>query len=279
MISGFARWQLERGYALGSVNVRLSTVRTYSALAVRAGTMKPEEYAMVMAIKGYGSDERASTDASRQASGAGTRLGSRKPGPRLLTSRQAAELKFQPATPQGRRDAVMMALLLDHGLRVSEMATLQVTNIDINSGELRFFRRSLGQLHVQRLTFDAMKAALAYVYLDAPALGDLLRASLKDGNLQHVGMTARGVTGRVRTLGSAVGVQGLSALDCRHYWALQSALSGLSLEELRELGGWRSPATPLRYLQLASQPQAEREDQSTKVAPTESTERLVRAVG
>jgi hypothetical protein len=48
-----------------------------------------------------------------------------------IAQKQAKKLKSQPDTPQGRRDALLMCLLLDHGLRVGEVARLQVSDFDL----------------------------------------------------------------------------------------------------------------------------------------------------
>ena len=79
----------------------------------------------------------------------------------------------------------------------------------------------------------------------------MLRASRKGGALQDAGMTARALTARVRDLGAAVGLVGLSAHDLRHYWATRAARSGTPLDRLQDAGGWASPAMPLRYVETA----------------------------
>lgn len=38
---------------VGSGNVRLSTVKTYARLAVKAGTMKQDTYANIQPVQGY----------------------------------------------------------------------------------------------------------------------------------------------------------------------------------------------------------------------------------
>jgi integrase len=84
---------------------------------------------------------------------------------------------------------------------------------------------------------------------DPPAQGLALRASRKGGALQDAGMTARALTARVRDLGAAVGLVGLSAHDLRHYWATRAARNGTPLDRLQDAGGWTSPAMPLRYVE------------------------------
>ena len=184
-----------------------------------------------------------------------TRKGAKKPQPVSLTPEQAAQLKAQPDTPQGRRDALLLCLLLDHGLRVGEVAGLAVRDFDLAAGELRFYRPKVDKIQTHKLTADTLAAARAYMVgaEDAPAQGPVLRASRKGGALlqSSAGMTAWALTARVRDLGAAVGLVGLSAHDLRHYWATRAARNGTPLDRLQDAGGWASPAMPLRYVENA----------------------------
>jgi integrase len=54
-------------------------------------------------------------------------------------------------------------------------------------------------------------------------------------------MSERSITDRVRVLGKEVGLEGLSAHDCRHYWARR-----VGVLRLQEAGGWSSLATTRR---------------------------------
>jgi len=64
-------------------------------------------------------------------------------------------------------------------------------------------------------------------------------------------MTERASTARVRTLGLAIGVHGLSAHDYRHHWATQAARHKTPIDRLQDAGRWSSPAMPLRYVEAA----------------------------
>jgi integrase len=143
-----------------------------------------------------------------------------------------------------------MCLLLDHGLRVGEVAGLAVENLDLEGGLLRFFRPKVGKQQTHRLSEDTLRIARACAsFRDLPASGKLLRCSHKDGRLGKTGMTARAITLRVRTLGIERGVPGLSAHDCRHYWANTAARHGTDPFALQEAGGWSSLAMPRRYVE------------------------------
>jgi len=90
-------------------------------------------------------------------------------------------------------------------------------------------------------------------------VGNLWRASAskKDGRqaagtLTGQGMTERALIKRVMTtLGQATGISGLSAHDCRHYWATRAARNNTPVDRLQDAGGWNSPAMPLRYVAAA----------------------------
>lgn len=247
LVAIFLRWLLRGGYAIGTVNGHLSTVKSYARLAMLAGALDRGEYGAMLAVKGYRHNEAQHIDELRAV----TRTGAKKAAPVILTPAQAAALRKQPDTPQGRRDGLLLALLLDHGLRVGELAGLAVTDLDLEAGELRFYRPKVDKLQTHQLTPAARKAARVYLAADAPAMGPLLRASQKGGQLTGAGMTERAITDRVRTLGAAVGLSGLSAHDLRHYWATRAARNGTPVDRLQDAGGWASPAMPLRYVEAA----------------------------
>ncbi len=40
-------WLLQQGYALGTINVKLSTVKQYAGLAFQAGAIDPTQHALI----------------------------------------------------------------------------------------------------------------------------------------------------------------------------------------------------------------------------------------
>jgi hypothetical protein len=123
-VEAFRNWQLSQGYAIGSLNGRLSTVRTYAKIAARAGAITPQESILIASMQGYASKEAKHIDDKRRADGIPTRTGAKKAEAVTIPKDIAQALKQQPETWQGRRDALIMCLLLDHGLRVEEIVIL-----------------------------------------------------------------------------------------------------------------------------------------------------------
>lgn len=246
LVEAFIKWQLQTGYAIPSINVRLSSVKTYARLAMQVGTLTPQEYALIRAVQGYTYREQARIDQRRPIK----RIGLKKAEPVKITPEQAAALKQQPDTPQGRRDTLLMCLLLDHGLRVGEVAALSVRDFDMGNFTLRFYRPKVNKEQVHRLseaTHAALQACFAAGELDTSGL--LLRRSKKNEELGETGMSERAITGRVHFLGEKLGIVGLSAHDCRHFWATSAARHGTDPFALQEAGGWSSLAMPRRYIE------------------------------
>jgi integrase len=130
------------------------------------------------------------------------------------------------------------------------VAALSRTDFDAAAGELRFFRPKVNKEQVHHLTRPTLNALKAYINSgDAPASGLMLRRSKKNEELGAAGMSERAITGRVEFLGQKLGIESLSAHDCRHYWATSAARHGTDPFVLQEAGGWSSLAMPRRYVE------------------------------
>jgi len=170
----------------------------------------------------------------------------------VLSHKDALTLKReQPDTAQGWRDAILMCLLLDHGLRCSEMAALLFEHINLYEETLTFYREKVDLVQTHQLSKDTRAALRHYLEHAALTAGEhLLRGSRRGGRLLGR-MSERAVTARVNVLGERLGVEQLSAHDGRHTWATLAIKAGTDLKALQDAGGWKSPYMPLRYAEAA----------------------------
>lgn len=255
IVEGFKVWMSQQGYAIASVNRRLSTIRTFAKIAAKAGAITAQESILIASVEGYANKEAKHIDEKRKAEGMQTRKGYKKAEAVSIPEDVAQALKQQPNTPQGRRDALLMCLFLEHGLRVSEIALLTRQNFDLKAGTFTFYRPKVDKTQTHTLTPDTRKALAVYLKYDAPADGILWRKSNKgtgklSGQMSDVSAT-RALTKRVELLGRKAGIEGLSAHDARHYWATFEARNNTPVDRLMDAGGWSSPAMPLRYIESA----------------------------
>ena len=217
------------------------------SMMINTGAIPAGELALIRGISGYRGGEAEHVNERRRV----TRTGAKKAEPVRLTKEQAAALRAQPDTPQGRWDALLILLFLDLGRRCGEVAGLTVENVNPAEGLLTVYRPKVNKTQTHAPTNGLLRALLAYMTNDAPATGPLLRASSKSGQLAGAGLSERAITGRVRELGERIGVKGLSAHDLRHCWATRAARNGTPLGRLQDAGGWNSPAMPMRYVESA----------------------------
>lgn len=242
IVSDFVQWMLEDGFAIGTINIRLSTVKTYLRLAAKAGSIPYSELVALQLVKGYSYAQGENVNEQRN----NTNKGVKKSQPVALAREQVALLKKPMGTPQGRRDTLLMCLLLDHGLRCGEVADLAPDDIRLSEGLMVFRREKVKKTQRHKLSADTLVALIGYLEVYQPTQR-LLAGSRKGGQLEGV-MSRRAITKRVKVLGQRVlGIEGLSAHDCRHAWVESAIRGGTDIKSLQQAGGWSSPAMPLRY--------------------------------
>ena len=243
LVAAWQQDQLNHGAAIGSINRRLACVKRFAKLAQQADALTVGEALKIASIASITHKAAANIDAGRER----TRTATKRSTATVLTADQIAALKAQPDTPQGRRDALLMCLLLDHGLRAGELAALEVTSIDLAAKTLHFWREKVGMWQTHRLTTDTLKAAQNWLAKDARAIGPLFRGSRKGGTLTDAPLTRISISTRVADLGATLGVK-LSAHDLRHTWATKASKKS-SMIALRDAGGWKSLTMPNRYIE------------------------------
>lgn len=232
ILEAFLDWQKREGYAIGSINVRLATVKAYCHLAYETEKIGRDTHTHIQGVRGITRRRARKIDADREVS----RIGRKKAQPVDIPLELLPRLKFPDTGFLAVRDALLMCLLLDHGLRVGEIAILKKGAINLRSRMMVYERPKVDKPQQDRLTKDALKAARAYLPTIPPeqeSLFDLAIISIEE---------------RVRTLGKLTGIEGLSPHDCRHSWASRAARNGTPLERLKQAGGWSNLETPLRYI-------------------------------
>lgn len=258
LISGFKRWMLKEGYAIGSVNVRLATIKTYCALATQAGYLPASELALIRTVRGVKQTEGRNIDEKREQA----RVGRKKARPVSVAPSRIKLLKRQLLADDSniaRRDALLVCLLADHGLRCGEIALLEANSIDLDAGTFTFYRHKVHKTQTHLLSADTLAAALCYFEVITPT-GKLFEGIHRDERVAEDGTHKKGknpedgfsrnaINERIKQLGKRVGIRNLSPHDLRHYWATDASRNGTDVARLQQAGGWSSAHMPLRYIE------------------------------
>ena len=158
----------------------------------------------------------------------------------------------------GLRDSAILATMSDAMLRVSEVAALDVADVDTTDGTVTVRRSKTDQEATGAVLFlgPATVARIA-AWQEAADVqdGPLFRRVCKGGKRVLDRLTARSVRNIVTARAEAAGVAGrISGHSLRVGSAQSLAAAGASVVEMQNAGRWQSPSRPGQYArgQLAS---------------------------
>lgn len=167
-----------------------------------------------------------------------------KPVP-VLTDDELAALIKTCGTREfaDRRDEALMRLLLDCGIRVSELVGLDVDDLDLDQGMtlVRGKGRKIRPIYMGARTVRALdrylraRAGHRMAHLDALLL------------TQRGRMSTDGARDRIRIRGEQAGIPDLHPHRFRHTWAHDYLMSGGQERDLKRLAGWSSDVMLERY--------------------------------
>jgi integrase len=214
-----------------TINVRLSAVRKMVGEARREGMIGQEEAASLTDIPNI-----------RQK---GTRLGN------WLTREQAKELLAVPdrSTLKGKRDYVILALLVGCALRRNELAELDVDTIQQREGRwvLADLEGKGRRIRTVAIPIWVKQGINAWMTAAGIEKGRLLRSIAKGGKLgESLGDWA--VWSVVEQSAREIGIERFGAHDLRRTCAKLCRKNGGDLEQIKFLLGHSSIQTTERYL-------------------------------
>jgi integrase len=223
---------LARNLSASTVNVKLSAIRKLVEEAKRAGLLGAEEASHM-------------TDVPNIAQ-RGARLGN------WLTKEQAKELLAVPdrSTLQGKRDYVILALLVGCALRRQELASLDVETIQLREGrwvlaDLEGKGRRVRTVAIPIWVKHGINAWMTAAGIEE---GRLLRSIRKGGKKIGVGLSDWSVWSVVEQAAKDIGIERFGAHDLRRTCAKLCRKAGGDLEQIKFLLGHSSIQTTERYL-------------------------------
>jgi integrase len=215
-----------------TINVRLSAIRKLVGEARRNEVISLEEAANLTDVPNV-----------RQK---GTRLGN------WLTREQAKELLAVPdrSTLKGKRDYVIIALLVGCALRRRELATLNIEDIQLREG--RWVIIDLlgkgGRIRTVAVPIWVKQGINAWMTAAKIEDGRLLRPVSKSGKILRDELGDWAIWSVVEQSSKQIGIEHFGAHDLRRTCAKLCRKSGGDLEQIKFLLGHSSIQTTERYL-------------------------------
>jgi integrase len=215
-----------------TINVRLSAVRKMIGEARKNGMLGAEEAATLTDVPNI--------------SQKGTRLGN------WLTREQAKELLAIPdrSTLKGKRDYVILALLVGCALRRNELAELDVETIQQREGrwvlaDLEGKGRRIRTVAVPIWVKQGIDAWMTAAGIED---GRLLRSVSKSGKVNRDTLSDWAIWSVVEQSSQQIGIEHFGAHDLRRTCAKLCRKNGGDLEQIKFLLGHSSIQTTERYL-------------------------------
>jgi site-specific recombinase XerD len=172
-----------------------------------------------------------------------------------LSREQVEQITSLPdrSTPQGRRDWIILAVLLGAGLRRSEMASLDFDHIKrqpTKNGQMRGVLDVTGKgakqrvIPISKLLEDGLNE-----WQKETGEGRVARAVNKSGTING-SLSDHAVNDIVKKYGALIGLPELEAHDCRRTFSRLGYEAGVPVEQISKLLGHESIETTLTYLGL-----------------------------
>jgi integrase len=215
-----------------TINVRLSAVRKLVGEARRNGMIGQEEAASLTDIPNIQQK--------------GTRLGN------WLTGEQAKELLAVPdrSALKGKRDYVILALLVGCALRRNELAELDVETIQQREGRwvLADLEGKGRRIRTVAIPIWVKQGINAWMTAAGIEDGPLLRSVSKSGKVNRESLSDWAVWSVVEQSSKQIGIEHFGAHDLRRTCAKLCRKNGGDLEQIKFLLGHSSIQTTERYL-------------------------------
>lgn len=234
VINNFIDWEIEQAYSAGTINQSITALKRYAQFAFRVGIISDTHWLEIKKIKHfYGKEAKELNQNTAHRKGA-RRVGVKN----SISTEQAVQLKNFPSnTRNNKRANLIMSLLLDHGLKKHEIATLNTEQFDIKTKVL-FFERNNRNVEVQ-LTSDTVRAITEL--LKCPEVlvpGPLIMSIEKRSSERFTGERIKPdvLYYLVRKAGNKVGINKLNMQDCHAYWKKDVIKRGADLSVIQPNG-------------------------------------------
>lgn len=225
-IIAFQKDQLDKGFAVSTIERRLSAIKGLHRFALREGYVETDPAQAIPLPK---KPERL---------------------PGVLSVEQISSLldSIDTSTPIGKRDATMLEVLYGCGLRVSELVNLDRSHMLVDEGFLRVFGKGSKErmVPISGIAFDRMIEYLNDVRpeLENPrtAANAALFLNARGGRL-----TRQSVHRIVTRAGMSIGVKNLHPHTLRHSFATHLLEGGADLRSIQDMLGHADIATTQIY--------------------------------
>lgn len=227
-LTGYVLHLREREYARSTVARKVAAVKSFCHFLVSDGILRADP-----------TDNLASPRVDKFV-------------PKAISEAEVRQLLAKPSesiTPESLRDKAMLETLYSTGMRVSELTSLDVSDVDLAQSEVGCGKRPDRQRRVP-LTEDAVNSITRYLTEGRPKL----RTSndMPALFLNHRGnrLTRQGFWLILKSYADSLGISDITPHTIRHSFAVHNLANGCELRDIQRIMGHMSLATTQVYQQV-----------------------------
>jgi integrase/recombinase XerD len=242
-VETIASWQALTSDHLGAYLLHLRT-RDYAASTVARKTAALKSFSSWLQSEGIVADDLGTNLAAPRVDKYVPKAISLEDVRRLLEQPKLAT----PDKPESVRDFAMLSLLYDSGMRVSELVSLDVSDLDLEAWTVRCQGKA-GRSRV--VTLGPVASGAVSAYLDR-AREQLVTAGSDSLFVNHRGgrLTRQGFWLILKSYAERAGIEGITPHTLRHTHAAHALARGAELSDIQKQLGHVSISTTQVYRQV-----------------------------
>jgi integrase/recombinase XerD len=227
-LTGYVLYLRERDYARSTIARKVAAVKSFCQFLVSDGVLRSNP-----------SENLASPRVDKYA-------------PKAISEDSIKRLLSKPmesSSPEALRDKAMLETLYATGMRVSELTSLDIADLDLVRSEI-VCRSRLDRERRVPLCDDAIRALTVYLTEGRPHLRG--SASVAALFLNHRGnrLTRQGFWLILKSYADACGIADITPHTIRHSFAVHNLANGSELRDIQQIMGHMSLSTTQIYQQI-----------------------------
>jgi integrase len=264
-VETFKIYLMERGNAFQTINSYLSAIKMHAKWAYQAGHLPAEEYNQIKEIDQLTVTKEERTRAFHKMPKLSPEekkkravldetinlIGLKKQDSYVLSTTEKQKLiaTCDPTTITGKRELAIVYCFLDLGLRVGELCSLDISQVDFYKNEVTFYREKVSKTQTHYMSKRLREALIDFISHCPVKFNQGLFISFSNRSKGN-SLSTRWVRGLIQHKGKEIDLPvNLGPHDLRHTWATETADKQIPLPNLVQAGGWTGPGTALRYIE------------------------------
>lgn len=258
LLRAYQEYMLQDGYAIGTINVRIYTVRAFCRMATQAKIINEEEFSQICLVENIKPRDGQNLDKSRPIT---RKANAKKAKSTLLSAKQVQQIlqyceeESKQPNLTGRRHAVRDKLVILLGfklaLRVGEIAGLTLSSLTQEKGRwILTFDRPKVYLEKQRLevTGECLEAYQAWLHIRLSETDNKQEPLFNAERLPGQAINTGTLSHRIALLARRVlGIDHVGMHDGRHYWIDDVIENDTDINTFTQAGGWKRATMPLEH--------------------------------